>query len=267
MRLLEIVRGAATAEDVLVTAMALAKRIKKIAVIAGVCDGFIGNRMVARYGRRRTICCSAGASPEQIDQALEKFGMAMGPFRMSDLAGHDIGCAMRKRLHGGHPGQGLLERGGSAGRGRALRPEDRRGLVPLRGRRARAVAGSASGRTFIEKFRAARGLTPRKVPDEEIVQRCVYALVNEGARILEEGIAQRSSDIDIVYLERLRVSRLPGRTDVLCRQRRAARGGARLRRIAATAGAERRFLAAGADCCKRLAAEGRTFSQLAGGAS
>ena len=114
MRLLEIVRGEATADDVLVTAMALAKRIKKIAVIAGVCDGFIGNRMVARYGQAAHDLLLAGASAEQIDQALEKFGMAMGPFRMNDLAGLDVGAMWRKRLAAENPDKDYVQRCGSA---------------------------------------------------------------------------------------------------------------------------------------------------------
>ena len=265
MRLLEIVRGTATADDVLVTAMALAKRIKKIAVIAGVCDGFIGNRMVARYGRAAHDLLLAGASPEQIDKALEKFGMAMGPFRMSDLAGLDIGYAWRKRLQADSPDKDLsnvadlLVEAGRCGQ--------KTGAGWYRYEAgARAPLPDPQVAQFIEKFRAARGLTPRAVPDEEIVQRCVYALVNEGARILEDGIAQRSSDIDIVYLNGYGFPAYRGGPMFYADQVGLIEVARSLRRIAATAGAER-DLWEPAGLLKHLAAEGKTFSQHAGGAS
>lgn len=265
MRLLEIVRGTATADDVLVTAMALAKRIKKIAVIAGVCDGFIGNRMVARYGRAAHDLLLAGASPEQIDKALEKFGMAMGPFRMSDLAGLDIGYAWRKRLQADSPDKDLsnvadlLVEAGRCGQ--------KTGAGWYRYEAgARAPLPDPQVAQFIEKFRAARGLTPRTVPDEEIVQRCVYALVNEGARILEDGIAQRSSDIDIVYLNGYGFPAYRGGPMFYADQVGLIEVARSLRRIAATAGAERDFWEP-AGLLKHLAAEGKTFSQHAGGAS
>ncbi|MGA7825975.1 MAG: 3-hydroxyacyl-CoA dehydrogenase NAD-binding domain-containing protein [Steroidobacteraceae bacterium] len=265
MRLVEIVRGTATADDVLVTAMALAKRIKKIAVIAGVCDGFIGNRMVARYGRAAHDLLLAGASPEQIDKALEKFGMAMGPFRMSDLAGLDIGYAWRKRLQADSPDKDLsnvadlLVEAGRCGQ--------KTGAGWYRYEAgARAPLPDPQVAQFIEKFRAARGLTPRAVPDEEIVQRCVYALVNEGARILEDGIAQRSSDIDIVYLNGYGFPAYRGGPMFYADQVGLIEVARSLRRIAATAGAER-DLWEPAGLLKHLAAEGKTFSQHAGGAS
>ncbi|MFZ1905294.1 MAG: 3-hydroxyacyl-CoA dehydrogenase NAD-binding domain-containing protein [Steroidobacteraceae bacterium] len=267
MRLLEIVRGTATADDVLVTALALAKRIKKIAVIAGVCDGFIGNRMVARYGRAAHDLLLAGASPEQIDKALEKFGMAMGPFRMSDLAGLDIGYAWRKRLQADSPDKDLsnvadlLVEAGRCGQ--------KTGAGWYRYEAgARAPLPDSQVAQFIEKFRAARGLTPRTVPDEEIVQRCVYALVNEGARILEDGIAQRSSDIDIVYLNGYGFPAYRGGPMFYADQVGLIEVARSLRRIAATAtaGAERDFWEP-AGLLKHLAAEGKTFSQHAGGAS
>jgi 3-hydroxyacyl-CoA dehydrogenase len=265
MRLLEIVRGTATADDVLVTAMALAKRIKKIAVIAGVCDGFIGNRMVARYGRAAHDLLLAGASPEQIDRALEKFGMAMGPFRMSDLAGLDIGYAWRKRLQADSPDKDLsnvadlLVEAGRCGQ--------KTGAGWYRYETgARAPLPDPQVAPVIEKFRAARGLTPRTVPDEEIVQRCVYALVNEGARILEDGIAQRSSDIDIVYLNGYGFPAYRGGPMFYADQVGLIEVARSLWRIAATAGAERDFWEP-AGLLKRLAAEGKTFSQHTGGAS
>ncbi|MDX9844884.1 MAG: 3-hydroxyacyl-CoA dehydrogenase NAD-binding domain-containing protein [Aquabacterium sp.] len=199
MRLLEVVRGDATAQDVLATSMALAKTIKKQAVVSGVCDGFIGNRMVARYGQAAHDLVVAGALPQQVDKALEKFGLAMGPFRMGDLAGLDIGWAIRKRRNAENP---LDAKPNVAD---ALCEADRFGQKTgagwyryIPGNRA-AQPDPVTEETIVA-FRAAHGITPRKISDEEIIERCVYALVNEGARIVEEGIAQRASDVDIVYL-------------------------------------------------------------------
>ncbi len=199
MRLLEIVRGAKTAPDVLATSMKLAKKIKKIAVVSGVCDGFIGNRMLARYGAAAQGLINAGALPQQVDGALQKFGMAMGPFRMGDLAGLDIGWATRKRK--------------AAEAGVAMAPivADRLCEAGRFGQKTgagwyRYEAGKRDPipdpvtEGLITQFRADKGITPRAISDEEVVERCIYALVNEGARILEEGIAARASDIDIVYL-------------------------------------------------------------------
>ena len=265
MRLLEIVRGEATADDVLVTAMALAKRIKKIAVIAGVCDGFIGNRMVARYGQAAHDLLLAGASAEQIDQALEKFGMAMGPFRMNDLAGLDVGAMWRKRLAAENPDKDyanvadLLVEAGRYGQ--------KTGAGWYRYTAgSRAALPDPQVSAFIEKFRLSRGITPRKVTDEEIVQRCIYALINEGARILEEGIAQRSSDIDIVYLNGYGFPAYRGGPMFYADQtglNEVARG---LERIAAGAGAQAASWQP-APLLGRLALEGKTFGQLSGGAA
>ena len=199
MRLLEVVRGAKTAPDVLVTCMALAKKIKKIAVVSGVCDGFIGNRMLARYGAAAAGLINAGASPQQVDGALQAFGMAMGPLRMGDLAGLDIGWATRKRK--------------AAEAGVEMKPviADKLCEAGRFGQKTgagwyRYEAGSRDPipdpvtQQIIDAYRAEHGITPRPIEDSEIVERCIYALVNEGARILAEGIAARASDIDIVYL-------------------------------------------------------------------
>jgi 3-hydroxyacyl-CoA dehydrogenase len=265
MRLLEIVRGAATADDVLVTAMALAKRIKKIAVIAGVCDGFIGNRMVAGYGQAAHDLLLAGASPEQIDKALEKFGMAMGPFRMNDLAGLDVGYAWRQRLAAESPHRDLsnvadlLVEAGRYGQ--------KTGAGWYRyGAGARVAQPDPEVTGYIEKFRAKKGLTPRKVTDEEIVQRCIYALINEGARIVEEGIAQRSSDVDIVYLNGYGFPAYRGGPMFYADQVGLNEVARTLKRIAASAGAESAFWQP-APLLARLAAEGKTFSQHTGAAS
>jgi 3-hydroxyacyl-CoA dehydrogenase len=265
MRLLEIVRGKATAADVLVSAMALAKRIKKVAVVAGVCDGFIGNRMIARYGQAAHDLLLAGASPEQIDKAVEKFGMAMGPFRMNDLAGLDVGAMWRKRLAAENPDKDYANiadllvdagrYGQKTGSGWYRYPPGSRTPVP-----------DPEVTAFIEKFRAARRITPRKVTDAEIVQRCIYALVNEGARILEDGIAQRSSDIDIVYLYGYGFPAYRGGPMFYADQVGLTEVARDLKRIAASAGAEADFWQPAA-LLRRLAAEGRTFSQHTGAAS
>ena len=199
MRLLEVVRGAATAPDVLATAMALGKKIKKVAVVSGVCDGFIGNRMLARYGAAANALIVAGATPQQVDQALERFGFAMGPFRVGDLAGLDIGWATRKRRaeEAGVPHDPVIaDRICELGRfGQKTGSGWYRYEAGVREPIPDPVVDQ-----IIADYRAAKGVTPRPVSDEEVVQRCVFALVNEGARILAEGIAARASDIDLVYL-------------------------------------------------------------------
>ncbi len=199
MRLLEVVRGQQTAPDVLATAMQLSKRIGKIAVVSGVCDGFIGNRMLARYGAAANDLLNMGATPQQVDRGLEQFGMAMGIFRVGDLAGLDIGWAIRKRRGAEHPELDLAsvaDRICEAGR---FGQKTGAGWYRYEVGRRDPLPDPAVDQ-IIERWRKERGYTPRKVRDQEIVERCIYALVNEGARILEDGIAQRASDIDIVYL-------------------------------------------------------------------
>jgi len=199
MRLLEIVRGAKTAKDVLATAMQLAKKIGKVAVISGVCDGFIGNRMVARYGAAAHDLIMAGALPNQVDKALEDFGMAMGPFRMSDLAGLDIGWAARKRRAAEFPDRDLSNVADDLCEAGRFGQKTGAGFYRYEAGSRNAIP-DPTVTAIIEKYRKQKGITPRKLSNEEIVERCIYALVNEGARIVEDGIAQRSSDIDIVYL-------------------------------------------------------------------
>jgi 3-hydroxyacyl-CoA dehydrogenase len=199
MKLLEVVRGDKTAKDVLATVMSVAKKIRKTAVVSGVCDGFIGNRMVEQYIRQALFLLEEGAMPRQVDRAVEKWGMAMGPFRMSDLAGNDIGWAIRKRRYREHPdmkysriADRLCEQG---------RFGQKTGLGWYRyeaGRRD-AIPDPAVDK-MVADYIAEIGAQRRKIGDEEIVQRLIYALVNEGAAILEEGIASRASDIDMVYL-------------------------------------------------------------------
>ena len=199
MQLLEVVRGAQTATDVLTSVLALAKKIKKTAVVSGVCDGFIGNRMVEHYLRQAGFLLDEGCTPAQVDRAMETFGFAMGPFRMSDLSGNDIGWAVRKRRAVEKPGfkfsqtADLLCEQGRFGQKTGAGWYD---YVPGK----RDALPSAWVTQMIDAHRASLGITPRKITDEEIVQRLVFALVNEGARILEDGIANKSSDIDIVYI-------------------------------------------------------------------
>ncbi|WP_313078860.1 3-hydroxyacyl-CoA dehydrogenase NAD-binding domain-containing protein [Pulveribacter sp.] len=199
MKLLEVVRGDATAHDVLATVMAVAKKIKKTAVVSGVCDGFIGNRMIEQYGRQAGFLLDEGCTPSQVDKAIEKFGFAMGPFRMGDLAGNDIGWAIRKRRAVEKPGMKysktadlLCERGRfgqKVGKGWYDYVAGKRDAIP-----------NAEVEQMVAEHRQSLGITPRKISDEEIVQRLVYSLVNEAAHILEEGIANKASDIDVVYI-------------------------------------------------------------------
>jgi len=199
MKLLEVVRGAATGKDVLATVMAMAKTIKKTAVVAGVCDGFIGNRMVEHYFRQAGFLLDEGATPAQVDRALEKFGFAMGVFRMSDLAGNDIGWAIRKRRYVEYPDlkysktADLLCEAGRFGQKTGA------GWYDYQPGQRDAIPSPAVDQ-IIAEHRKRLGITPRKITDDEIVHRLVYALVNEGARLLEEGIANKASDIDVVYL-------------------------------------------------------------------
>jgi 3-hydroxyacyl-CoA dehydrogenase len=199
MRLLEVVRGASTAPDVLATCMALARRIKKMAVVSGVCDGFIGNRMLARYGAAASGLINAGALPQQIDGALQTFGMAMGPFRMGDLAGLDIGWATRQRKAaeaGVAPTPVVADKLCEAGR---FGQKTGAGWYRYEAGKRDPLPDPVT-EALITQFRAEQGISARKVSDDEVVERCIYALINEGARILEEGIAARASDIDLVYL-------------------------------------------------------------------
>ena len=200
MRLLEIVRGAKTAHDVIATSMKLAKTIKKVGVLVGVCDGFVGNRMVHAYFREAGFLIEEGALPQQVDRVLEEFGFAMGPFRVGDLAGLDIGWAIRKRQAATRDpnerytkiGDMICELGRfgqKTGAGYYRYEAGNRKPIPDPEIEALIVRASAEA-----------GITRREISDQEILERCVYQLVNTGANILEERIAQRASDIDIVYL-------------------------------------------------------------------
>jgi len=199
MKLLEVVRGAKTAKDVLATVMAVAKKIRKTAVVSGVCDGFIGNRMIEQYSRQAGFLLEEGCTPAQVDKAVEKFGFAMGPFRMGDLAGNDIGWAIRKRRYVEKPHMRysktadllceLGRYGQKTGAGWYDYVPGKRDAIP-----------SDVVVKMIEEHRRTLGIAPRRISDDEIVHRLVYSLVNEAAKILEEGIASKASDIDMVYL-------------------------------------------------------------------
>jgi len=199
MKLLEVVRGEKTAKDVLATVMALGKKIRKTCVVSGVCDGFIGNRMIEQYSRQAGFLLEEGCTPQQVDKAVEKFGFAMGPFRMGDLAGNDVGWYIRKRRYIEKPNlrysktADLLCEMGRFGQKTGA------GWYDYQAGKRDAIPSAAVGK-MIEDHRKTMGITPRKISDDEIVHRLVFALVNEAARLLEEGIAQRASDIDMVYL-------------------------------------------------------------------
>jgi len=199
MRLLEVVRGAKTGKDVLATTMALARRIGKVAVVSGVCDGFIGNRMLGAYLQQANFLLDEGATPEKIDGALTGWGLAMGPFTMGDMAGGDIGWETRKRRRAEDPNfafsriPDLVYEKGRYGlkTGKGWYRYEQGSRTPLPDPEIAAL---------IEDYRNSLGLPRRDIGDEEIVGRCLFALANEAARILEEGIALRASDVDAVYL-------------------------------------------------------------------
>ncbi|MFL6782455.1 MAG: 3-hydroxyacyl-CoA dehydrogenase NAD-binding domain-containing protein [Sphingomicrobium sp.] len=190
MKLLEVVRGDATAPDVLLTVMGLAKKIRKVAVVAGVCHGFIGNRMLMPRQVEATKLLLEGASPEQIDRVHVEFGMPMGPFQMADLAGVDIGWHRDpSRIENVRDALCAIDRWGQKKGAGFYDYDDKRRPSP-----------SPVVQKIIEDFAAKQGVERREISDQEIVERTLYTMVNEGAKILEEGIAQRASDIDVVWV-------------------------------------------------------------------
>ena len=199
MRLLEVVRGKHTAHDVLATVMGIAKKIKKTAVVSGVCDGFIGNRMIEQYSRQAGFLLDEGCTPSQVDKAVERFGFAMGPFRMGDLAGNDIGWAIRKRRAAEQPNMLYSRTADKLCELGRFGQKTQAGWYDYQAGKRDAIP-SALVEQMIVDHRSSLGLTARKIGDEEIVHRLVFALVNEAAHILEEGIANKASDIDMVYL-------------------------------------------------------------------
>lgn len=199
MRLLEIVRGKATSKEVIATSMALAKRLKKVGVLVGNCRGFVGNRMLAPYGREAQFLVEEGARPEEVDAALYKFGMAMGPLAMGDLAGLDVGWRIRKEYKHledpniRHPmiADRLCEMG---------RYGQKTGAGWYRYDESRKAIPDPEVEKLIEQATAEAGIERRQIGEDEIIERTMYALVNEGARILDEGFALRAVDIDIIYI-------------------------------------------------------------------
>jgi 3-hydroxyacyl-CoA dehydrogenase len=199
MRLIEIVRGKATSPEVIATSMALAKKLNKVGVLVGNCRGFVGNRMIHCYGREAQFLVEEGAAPEAVDKALYDFGMAMGPLAMGDLAGLDVGWRIRKEYkhledpNERHPlvADALCEMG---------RYGQKTGAGWYRYDENRNPSPDPEVRALIEKLTKTAGIARRAIGAEEIVDRTVYALVNEGAKILEEGFALRAVDIDIIYL-------------------------------------------------------------------
>ena len=200
MKLLEVVRGDATSDEALLTAMAVGKRIGKFAIVAGVCHGFIGNRMYQAYQREANFLLEEGALPAQVDAALTDFGFAMGPFAVSDLAGLDIGWANRKAtaatrdssLRYGVVADRICERGWFGQKsGRGFYRYEAGSRKPIVDPEITALIGVASRDLGIKR---------REVSDQEIIERCVYAVINEGGNILEEGIAQKASDLDVAWI-------------------------------------------------------------------
>ncbi|MCG7625148.1 3-hydroxyacyl-CoA dehydrogenase NAD-binding domain-containing protein [Epibacterium sp. Ofav1-8] len=199
MRLVEVVRGRVTSDRTLSAALDFAKRLRKIPVVSGVCDGFIGNRMIESYVRQAQSLIEEGATPASVDRALERFGMAMGPFRMQDLAGNDIIAATRDRRRDAHPDlkfPAIADK--VSGRGWFGQKTGKGWYDHVPG--ARKLRENADLLALLEAHSAEIGRERRKISDVEITERCLFALVNEGAAILAEGIASRASDIDVVYL-------------------------------------------------------------------
>ena len=199
MKLLEIVRGKATGKDVLATTLALSKKLRKTGVVSGVCDGFIGNRMIEQYSRQAGFLLEEGCSPEQVDKAAEKFGFAMGPFRMGDLAGNDIGWYIRKRRYVESPQITYSKTADLLCEMNRYGQKTGAGWYDYKAGDRKAYPSQVVN-DMIVKHSGDIGVERRKISDQEIVERLVYSLVNEGAQILDEGIAMRASDIDMVYL-------------------------------------------------------------------
>lgn len=199
MKLLEVVRGAASSDTVIATAMAVGKKIGKVSVLSGMCYGFIGNRMLRHYGREAALCLVEGSTPTQIDSAMESWGMAMGPLAVSDLAGLDIGYKAREQLTAEQKGDPasytVADRLVEAGR---LGQKSGAGYYQYDPETRQRHEDSAV-MAIVAEVRRELGITPRDFEDDEIVNRLTLALANEGAKLLQEGIAQRASDIDVVY--------------------------------------------------------------------
>ncbi|MDN3516305.1 3-hydroxyacyl-CoA dehydrogenase NAD-binding domain-containing protein [Aquisalimonas lutea] len=200
MKLLENVRGDKTSDEVVATVMDLSKRIGKVGVCVGVCDGFVGNRMLHKRQAEAVALVDEGASPEQVDKVIYDFGFPMGPFAMSDLAGLDIGYSIRleRRKAGDPDAQELTWLDKLAEKGR-YGQKTQAGVYRYE-EGDRTPKPDPEVAELIEQHRRDKGITPREVSDQEILERCMYVMVNEGSKILEEGIAARALDVDIVWI-------------------------------------------------------------------
>ena len=258
MRLLEVVKGRETAGEVVAAVFKLARTIGKLPVLVGVCDGFVGNRMVSPYTREAHFLLEEGATPAQVDGALQRFGLAMGPLRMADMAGLDISWAFRKRMAPTRPAHlrysrvadTLCEQGRFGQKtGRGFYRYEPASRVPIEDPEVLAL---------IETCAREDGITRRGISDAEIVERTMYALVNEGARILEEGIARRASDIDVIYVNGYGFPAHRGGPLFYAEQQGLAQVLATIRRFHADHGE----LWQPAPLLERLVAEGRTFADI-----
>jgi 3-hydroxyacyl-CoA dehydrogenase len=199
MRLVEIVRGDATADTIIASALALAKKLGKVGVVVGNCWGFVGNRMMFPYMREAQFLVEEGATPSQVDKVLYDFGMAMGIFAVDDMGGIDIAWRVRQeRKHLQKPGvrvplvadrlYDLGRLGQKTGKGWYLYGDDRKPIA------------DPEVQALIETTAKTAGISRRAISDSEILERCLYAMINEGARILDEGFASRAADIDVIYI-------------------------------------------------------------------
>ena len=190
MRLLEIVRAAKTGQDVLATALGLARRLGKVGVVVGVCQGFVGNRMLQARQREAANLIAEGAMPWDVDRVLTEFGFSMGPFAMSDLAGVDIGW--------------LASQSSSSTIKEILCEQGRKGQKTRAGYydydASRMAVPSPVVQTIVEDYSASRGIVRRSIPDQDILERCIYPMINEGAKLLQDKVAIRASDIDTIWL-------------------------------------------------------------------
>jgi len=255
MKLLENVRGKASSPQVLATVMALGKTLGKVAVLAGNCDGFIGNRMLMYYGSEAEFLLEEGATPEQIDRVMEGFGFAMGPLAVRDLAGNDVGFLIRKgrKLPSDERFSPILERLVAAGR---LGQKAGKGFYRYEGRTRHT---DPEVQTLIEGVSRELAVRRRQIPEEEILDRLLHPLVNEGAKIVDEGIALRSGDIDVVYVNGYGFPAWRGGPMYWAEQAGLARVVETMRRLAPTHGARWRP----APLLERLAAAGHGWSSAA----
>ena len=253
MRLLENVRGRHTSPQTIATVMALGKILGKIAVLAGNCDGFIGNRMLMFYGAEAEFLLEEGATPEQIDRVIEGFGFAMGPLAVRDLAGNDVGFLIRKsrRLPPDERWSPILER--LVGEGR-LGQKAGKGFYRYEGR---TRIPDADVLALIEKVSRDLGIQRRQIADEEILDRLLHPLVNEGARIVKEGIAIRASDVDVVYVNGYGFPAYKGGPMYWAQRAGLGRAVQTMRRLAPTHGARWRP----APLLERLAASGQGWDR------